>query len=132
MATDSMKAFERATEKKAHNKETHPEKGTKRYTQNEKIINNNPALKQGRDVAQGLEKSASAYSTHGGKGSAARPGNYSQEYKDNWETIFGNKDKSTIKDSKRGFKLRVNGVIVEQEDPYDNDEYARSHDEDNS
>jgi len=116
MATDSMKSFEKLSEKKAHSKETHPEKGTKRYSQNEKIINNNTALKKARDISQGIEKSASAYSTHGGKGSAMRPGSYSQEYKDNWETIFGNKDKSSSDDSNRGFKLKVNGKYIDEKE----------------
>ena len=35
----ARKGFEKLSEKKAHNKETHPERGTKRYAQNEKIIN---------------------------------------------------------------------------------------------
>ena len=34
----ARKGFEKLSEKKAHNKETHPERGTKRYAQNEKII----------------------------------------------------------------------------------------------
>ena len=98
--------FEKAVEKRAHNKETHPEKGTARWKQNEKIINENPVLKQARDISQGLEKKPSAYGLsssatrrhsgagsqsqwHGGKGSAPRPGTYSQEYKDNFDRIFG-------------------------------------------
>jgi len=67
-----------------------PKEGSKAWQKNEKIINENSALKQARDIAQGLEKPAHRYkSTHGGKGSAARPGTYSQQYKDNWERIFG-------------------------------------------
>lgn len=30
---------------------------------------------------------------HGGKGSSPRPGYYSQQYKDNYDKIFGKKDK---------------------------------------
>ena len=30
-----------------------------------------------------------------GKGSSPRPGMYSQQYKDNWEIIFGNKKHKT-------------------------------------
>lgn len=98
--------FEKSVEKKSHNKDTHPEKGTRRYAQNEKIINENPVLKQARDIAEGLEKPASSYGLpsglsrrntgagsqgqwHGGKGSAPRAGTYSQEYKDNFDRIFG-------------------------------------------
>ena len=116
MASESMKNFERMTEKKRHNKETHPEKGTRNYNRNEKIINNNPALKKARDVAQGLQKPDSAYSSSAGKGSTYRQGDYSQQYKDNWERIFGNKDKKNKPDP--------------GPDPYDNDEYSRSHDDD--
>jgi hypothetical protein len=129
-----MKNFERMSEKKRHNKETHPEKGTRSYNRNEKIINNNTALKKARDIAQGLQKPDSAYSSPGGKGSTYRPGNHSQDYKDNWEKIFGNKNKQS--EPKRRYKLKVNGVYVDQDkpdpasDPYDNDEYSRSHDED--
>lgn len=32
-----------------------------------------------------------------GKGSEPRPGSYSQEYKDNWERIFGDKAKARKK-----------------------------------
>ena len=41
-----------------------------------------------------------------GKGDMPRPGSYSQEYKDNWERIFGKKkkQKETEKDSKKGKK----------------------------
>ena len=133
MSSENMKNFERMTEKKRHNKETHPEKGTRNYDRNEKIINNNPALKKARDQAQGLLKPDSAYSSPGGKGSASRPGDHSQEYKDNWEKIFGKKNKKP--GTKRGYKLKVNGVYVEEDkpdpgvDPYDNDEYARSYEE---
>ena len=74
-------------------KSTVPEKGTSQWKKNEKIINENPALKRARDIAEGIEKPASAYSNNGGKGSAAKSFVYSQQYKDNWDRIFGNKDK---------------------------------------
>jgi len=40
------------------------------------------------------------------KGDMPRPGSYSQEYKDNWERIFGKKkkQKEAEKDSKKGKK----------------------------
>ena len=50
------KDVEQVKSKVAHNKETHPEKGTKRYAQNEKIINQNPVLKKARDISQGIQK----------------------------------------------------------------------------
>ncbi len=69
-----------------------PETGSQRWKQNEKIINENPVLKQARDTQQGLAKPAHKYgSTHGGKGSARRGGN-DQAYRDNWDKIFGNRE----------------------------------------
>ena len=66
-----------------------PPSGSKQWVKNEKIINTNSALKQARDIQQGLEKPAHKYkSTHGGKGSARRGGN-DQAYRDNWDLIFG-------------------------------------------
>jgi len=38
---------------------------------------------------------------HGGKGSSPRPGYYSQQYKDNYDKIFGNKKHKTEIDSAR-------------------------------
>ena len=137
MASESMNNFERMSEKKRHNKETHPEKGTRNYDRNEKIINNNPALKKARDIAQGLQKPDSAYTSPGGKGYSLREQKGDREkYADAWERIFGNKNKKS--ESKRGYKLKVNGVYVEEDkpdpgvDPYDNDEYARSYEDDKS
>ena len=72
-----------------------PKEGSKAWQKNEKIINNNSALKQARDISQGLEKPAHRYTSSGGKGSAPRPGAYSQQYKDNWERIFGG-DRSNV------------------------------------
>ena len=73
-----------------------PKEGTKAWQKNEKIINNVPALKQARDIREGIAKPDRHYKqTHGGKGSAPRPGAYSQQYKDNWERIFGG-DRSNV------------------------------------
>jgi len=66
-----------------------PETNSRQWVKNEKIINNNPALKQARDIKEGIAKPAHHYTNNGGKGSAPRPGTYSQEYKDNWDRIFG-------------------------------------------
>ena len=111
------KEFEQMSGKKAHNKvegqSTHPDKGTKRYAANEKIINNNSALKKARDVAQGLQKPDSAYSdTSAGKGSAQR-GN-SEEYKNNFDNIVWSKPEE--KEHKPKFKVRINGVLQYPED----------------
>ncbi len=96
--------------KKRANPDAYPNKGTKRYAQNEKMINNNMALKQARDVAQGIEKHAGAYSHDAhGKGSAQR-GN-SQEYKDNFDKIDFSKTKST---KAKGWRVKVNGVYIDE------------------
>jgi hypothetical protein len=63
-----------------------PKKGSREWVRNEKIINENPVLKAGRDRAEGFKPRKGA--THGGKGSARRSGN-DQAYADNWERIFG-------------------------------------------
>lgn len=104
----------KAETKKRNNPDAYPDKGTKGWQRNEKHINNNMALKKARDVAQGIVKKDSAYTSDGGKGSAVRSGGYSQEYKDNFDKIFGNKDKS--KQVKRTYKLKVNGVYVDKPD----------------
>ena len=33
---------------------------------------------------------------HGGKGSTAREGSYSKQFKDNWDKIFGSKEKKVV------------------------------------
>ena len=71
-----------------------PKGGSGEWKRNETIINNNPVLKQARDISEGIAKPSHKYGTgSAGKGSAVRPGN-SQLYKDNWEKIFGKKDKT--------------------------------------
>lgn len=77
-----------------------PEKNTSQWKKNEKIINENPALKQARDIAEGVEKPARHYKSsggqwHGGKGSRPRVNTNSQQYKDNWDRIFGG-DRSNV------------------------------------
>lgn len=77
-----------------------PKTNSSQWKKNEKIINNNPALKQARDIKEGIAKPGHHYTNNGGKGSAPRPGAYSQEYKDNWDRIFGaNRNKDSDKDS---------------------------------
>lgn len=107
------KDFDSSVAKKQKNKDAYPDKGTKRYAQNEKIINNNSALKKARDVAQGLAKPDSAYGdTSSGKGSAQR-GN-SEEYKANFDNIVWSKPEE--KEHKPKFKVRINGVLQYPED----------------
>ena len=110
------KEYESKVAKKARNKvggtSTHPEKGTKRYAQNEKMINNNSVLKQARDVSQGIEKHAGAYGdTSSGKGSSVR-GN-PEEYKAQYDKIDWTKREEADKPK---FKTRINGVLQYPED----------------
>lgn len=100
----------KAETKKRNNSDAYPDKGTKGWQRNEKIINNNSALKKARDVAEGIAKPDSAYGdTSSGKGSAMR-GN-SQEYKDNYDKIDFSKSKST---TKKGWRVKINGVYVDE------------------
>lgn len=77
-----------------------PTTGSSEWKKNERIINQNPTLKKARDKSQGIEKKSGSYgASHGGKGSAMRPGN-SQAYKDNWDRIFGNRDNVNHREDK--------------------------------
>jgi hypothetical protein len=80
------------------------------YRDAEKIINKSPELKKIRSMKDG-EKSLFHSGFTGGKGSAPRPGSYSQEYKDNFDAIKWNKEKEKPK-----FKVRINGVLQYPED----------------
>jgi hypothetical protein len=75
-----------------------PEKNTSQWKKNEKLINENPVLKHARDTAEGIEKPAGHYKNnsgqwHGGKGSTPRVNTNSKQYRDNFDRIFGKKDK---------------------------------------
>jgi hypothetical protein len=98
--------FESKQERKHANKvggvSTHPEKGTRRYAQNEKIINQNPALKKARDIAQGF-KPTSTIST----------GVNDEQYKKGYDQINWTKPENKEKPK---FKVRVNGVLQYPED----------------
>ena len=76
------------------------------------IVDKSPKLKAIKSRAHG-EKSlfhGSGMGSDGGKGSAPRPGTFSQEYKDNFDKIdFSNKPK-------RNYKLKINGVYQDDED----------------
>lgn len=70
-----------------------PQKGSAEYNRNERIINKSPFLKNLKSTSQG-EKSLFHSGYNGvGKGSAPRVNINSQQYQDNWEKIFGKKDK---------------------------------------
>ena len=107
------KEFEKMSENKSRNTNTHPDKGTKRYAQNEKIINNNSALKKARDISQGIVKKDSAYGdTSAGKGSSVR-GN-SEQYKSQYANIKWTKPEHKEKPK---FKVRINGVLQYADEP---------------
>lgn len=67
---------------------TTPEKGSKEWIRNEKIINETPALKEMRDNSEGFKYKPGQ--THGGKGSARR-GTDDDLYAQGWDRIFGKK-----------------------------------------
>ncbi len=54
--------------------------------QAEKLIDSSSELKAARSLKDGLKPLYKA--SHGGKGSAPRPGTYTEEYKDNFDRIF--------------------------------------------
>lgn len=56
-----------------------PEPGSRKWVENERTIAHTPELRKLRDQAQGERSSGSRI--HGGGGS--------QQYRDNWERIFG-------------------------------------------
>lgn len=73
-----------------------PETNSSQWRKNEKMINDNPVLKKARDIQQGMEKPDRHYKqTHGGKGSASRINTNSQQWRDNWDRIFGG-DRSNV------------------------------------
>lgn len=61
-----------------------PEKNSSEWKRNEKLINETPALRNVRDITEGFRPSGGRIAT----------GTSSQAYKDNWERIFGKKDKT--------------------------------------
>jgi len=74
-----------------------------------KIIDKSPKLKALKSHSEGEKSLFHSTSWHGGKGSAPRQGTHTQEYKDNFDKI------DFSKKSKRTYKLKINGVYVEDE-----------------
>lgn len=62
-----------------------PDKGSKQWVKNEKIINSNPFLRKMRDQSEGFTGSASS-----GTGGWTP----TEAYKANYDAIFGKKDKT--------------------------------------
>ena len=48
--------------------------------------------------------------THGSKGANPRPGFYTKDYRDNWEKIFGNKDKAEEKKNENDKEVDKNNT----------------------
>jgi hypothetical protein len=72
------------------------------------IVDASPELKKAKDISNGFSGKAFG-STHGGKGSAIRPGDEKQ-YKDNFDKIDWGKNKEKPK-----FKVKVNGVYQDND-----------------
>ena len=64
-----------------------PDKGSAQWKRNEKIINENPVLRSVRDKSEGF--SGKSTGTTGGW-------TPSEEYKNNYDAIFGKKDKKDL------------------------------------
>ena len=81
------------------------------YRQAEKIINKSPELKKIRSIKDGEKSLFHHGHTHGGKGSAPRPGTYSQEFKDNFDAIQWAKPEDKEKPK---FRTKVNGKYTDE------------------
>ena len=72
-----------------------PQKGSKQWIKNEKIIAKHPGLRAARDIKEGLKP-----------GSALSSGVNDEQYKAGYDQINWNTDKPKPK-----FKVRINGVL---------------------
>jgi len=72
-----------------------PQKGSKQWVKNEKLINKHPGLRAARDIQQGFKP-----------GRGLSTGVNDAEYKAGYDKIEWNKDKPKPK-----FKVRINGVL---------------------
>lgn len=77
-----------------------PKKGTRKWKQNESLIAKNPVLRAARDKSEGFKPS-----------SGITTGANDQQYKDNYDKINWNKNKSKPK-----FKVRINGVYQDPDE----------------
>lgn len=77
-----------------------------------KIVDKNPKLRALKSASEGEKSMFNSTSWHGGKGSAPRPGTFSQEYKDNYDQI----DWSKGREKKKSYKTKINGVYVDDEE----------------
>ena len=89
-----------------------PKKNTGQWVKNEKIINENPALKQARDIREGIAKPDRHYKqTHGGKGSALRTPNHTKEWSDAYDQI----DWTATRKGKKSYRTKINGKYIDEE-----------------
>lgn len=94
-------------------KGTIPKTNSAQWKKNEKLINQDPALKRVRDIQQGIDKPAHKYGqTHGGKGSAPRTDINSQQWKDNYDAI----DWSTTRQEKKNYRTKINGRYIDEDE----------------
>ena len=77
-----------------------PEKNTSQWKKNEKLIAKEPLLRSARDVQQGFKP-----------GSGISTGVNDQQYKEGYDKIKWTKDKPKAK-----FKVRINGVLQDNEE----------------
>ena len=79
-----------------------PEKNSKQWIKNEKLIAKNPVLRGARDTAEGFKPSSGI--TTGA--------DVSQQYKDNYDKIdFSRRDPK----EKKGFRVKINGRYVDED-----------------
>ena len=83
-------------------KGTIPESNTDRWKKNEKLINQDPALKRVRDIQQGF-KPTSTISTGA---------DVSQQYKDNYDKI----DFKGVRAEKKNYRVKVNGKYIDEDE----------------
>ena len=78
-----------------------PEKNSKQWIKNEKLIAKNPVLRGARDTAEGF-KPSSGISTGA---------DVSEEYKSNYDQI----DWSGVRSEKKNYRVKVNGRYVDED-----------------
>ena len=79
-----------------------PEKNTRTWVKNEKLIAKNPVLRNARDKAEGFKPS-----------SGITTGVNDQQYKDGYDKIDWNSNKDKPKPK---FRVKINGVYQDEEE----------------
>lgn len=83
------------------NKGTIPTAGSDRWKKNEKLINQDPALKKVRDIQQGFKPTSTI--TTGA--------DVSEQYKNNYDKINWTKGR----EAKKNFRTKINGKYIDEE-----------------